>query len=64
MDVKTMAEKGETLIEIRCRRCNRLLFKGQVEWVEIKCPKCRYCQVVTRTGECLSAVAEHKEFAR
>ena len=52
MDVKTMAVRGENLTEIRCIRCNRLLFKGQVEWVEIKCPKCRYCQVITSTSHC------------
>ena len=26
--------------EIRCKRCNRLLMKGEVCVVEIKCPKC------------------------
>lgn len=26
--------------EIRCRSCNRLLLKGRVEEIEIKCPKC------------------------
>jgi len=31
----------ETLPEIRCRR---LLMKGEIKWVEIKCPKCGYVQ--------------------
>lgn len=64
MDMKTMAVRGEKMVEIRCERCNRLLFKGQVEWVEIKCPKCRYCQVITRAGDCLAAVAEHMALRR
>lgn len=28
------------LSEHRCKRCNRLLFYGNVKYVEIKCPKC------------------------
>ena len=28
------------LPEHRCKRCNRLLFYGNVKYVEIKCPKC------------------------
>jgi len=31
----------ETLPEIRCRR---LLMKGEIKRVEIKCPKCGYVQ--------------------
>jgi hypothetical protein len=42
--------RSGALPEIRCQCCNRLLFKGQVEWVEIKCPKCNHCQTVTRAG--------------
>jgi len=26
--------------EIRCKRCGRLLMKGEVRVVEIKCPRC------------------------
>lgn len=32
--------------EIRCKKCRRLLMKGAVEYVEIKCPKCGYIQKV------------------
>lgn len=28
------------LPENRCKVCNRLLFLGKVEYIEIKCPKC------------------------
>lgn len=28
------------LPENRCKVCNRLLFLGKVQYVEIKCPKC------------------------
>lgn len=31
---------SDTLPENRCKVCNRLLFLGKVEYVEIKCPKC------------------------
>ncbi|MBP8644714.1 MAG: Com family DNA-binding transcriptional regulator [Syntrophobacteraceae bacterium] len=31
---------------IRCRRCGRLLFKGMVLHIEIKCPKCGYTQIM------------------
>ncbi len=30
--------------EVRCRKCNRLLFKSSVAFGEIKCPKCGYEQ--------------------
>jgi phage FluMu protein Com len=28
------------MTEVRCKKCNRLLFKGKVDDIEIKCPKC------------------------
>lgn len=28
------------LCDIRCENCNRLLCKGCVDWLEIKCPRC------------------------
>ncbi len=46
-----MKEHGVTcdyVKEIRCRKCCRLLMKGRVVRVEIKCPKCGYIQ---RIGE-------------
>ncbi|ADD67606.1 hypothetical protein Dacet_0826 [Denitrovibrio acetiphilus DSM 12809] len=38
-----------TCIEIRCKRCKRLLMKGVVKNVEIKCPKCGYIQMFEET---------------
>jgi len=32
--------------EIRCKRCKKLLMKGEVQTIEIKCPKCGYIQVL------------------
>lgn len=47
-DIRTAAWRG-ALPEIRCKCCNRLLFKGRAELVEIKCPKCNTCQTVAGT---------------
>ena len=30
--------------EIRCKKCKRLLMKGNILKIEIKCPKCGYIQ--------------------
>lgn len=30
--------------EIRCKKCKRLLMKGEVWAIEIKCPKCGFIQ--------------------
>ena len=30
--------------EVRCPNCNRLLFRGIIKYVEIKCPKCHCVQ--------------------
>jgi len=32
--------------DIRCKKCNRLLCKGCVHWLEIKCPRCGHLQSV------------------
>lgn len=32
-------------LERRCTQCNRLLFRGQVEFIEIKCPRCGSMQI-------------------
>lgn len=32
--------------EIRCRKCKRLLMKGEVRHIEIKCPKCGLIQEI------------------
>ena len=36
----------DALPEIRCRRCRRLLMKGEIKQVEIKCPKCGCVQAL------------------
>lgn len=36
--------------EIRCKKCKRLLMKGQVKEIEIKCPKCGYVQKIDDKG--------------
>ena len=36
--------------EIRCKKCRRLLMKGEVKEVEIKCPKCGYIQKIGGKG--------------
>ncbi len=33
-------EVADSLPDIRCRCCRRLLMKGEIKRVEIKCPKC------------------------
>ncbi|MEE8329208.1 MAG: Com family DNA-binding transcriptional regulator [Thermodesulfovibrionia bacterium] len=33
--------------EIRCKQCNRLLMKGIVVVIQIKCRKCKYTQFFT-----------------
>ncbi len=40
------AYAGDPLKEIRCKRCKRLLMKGYVMLIEIKCPKCGYLQII------------------
>jgi len=34
--------------EIRCKKCKRLLMKGEVRHIEIKCPKCGYIQKIRK----------------
>ena len=46
--VMKMIEKR--LKEIRCRKCNRLLMKGDILKVEIKCPKCGHIQKIGENG--------------
>lgn len=36
----------ETLPQVRCGRCHRLLLRGFVQRAEIKCPKCGTLQMV------------------
>ena len=53
--------------EIRCKKCNRLLMKGEIIKVEIKCPKCGYIQIlrgVNILGEEVSEAQEDLLMAR
>jgi len=43
-DEKIIKMINQKLREIRCRKYNRLLMKGDVLQIEIKCPKCGYMQ--------------------
>lgn len=40
-------EPHKPLPEIRCRRCRRLLMKGKIKHVQIKCPKCGWVQYLS-----------------
>ncbi|MDF2874357.1 MAG: btuF 1 [Sporomusa sp.] len=42
--------------ECRCSKCNRLLFKGQVKYIEIRCPKCNLVQTIKK-GRSLRLIA-------
>ena len=49
---KKVIKRVDGLPEVRCKKCNRLLFVGTVEYVEIKCPRCHCVQVISKdTGE-------------
>lgn len=37
--------------EIRCKKCRRLLMKGEAGFVEIKCPKCGCIQRIGKDME-------------
>jgi iron complex transport system substrate-binding protein len=37
--------------EIRCKRCGRLLMKGFIKAIEVKCPKCGYVQIFSEMDE-------------
>jgi phage FluMu protein Com len=40
MKYKDLRQAKPMWPEVRCCQCNRLLFRGLVEDVEIKCPRC------------------------
>lgn len=46
-------ETPAALRPVRCVFCHGMLFRGAVEKIEIKCPKCGTVQVVQRNGEAL-----------
>lgn len=43
-------ESAAQINEIRCKRCRRLLLKGDIRLIEIKCPKCGYLQKIENEG--------------
>lgn len=43
---KKNIKRNRILPEVRCKKCNRLLFVGIVEYVEIKCPRCHCLQKI------------------
>lgn len=36
---------------IRCKNCNKLLFKGLFQQIEIKCPRCKRVIKIMSAGE-------------
>ncbi|EHP63479.1 hypothetical protein HMPREF0986_04541 [Escherichia coli 4_1_47FAA] len=36
---------------VRCKNCNKLLFKGGFKHIEIKCLRCKRCIVISNTQE-------------
>ena len=46
-------ETPAALRPVRCAFCHGMLFRGAVEKIEIKCPKCATVQVVQRNGAAL-----------
>lgn len=45
-NIAVSQKKVNKLPEIRCKNCNKLLFLGKVQYVEIKCPKCKRVQKI------------------
>ncbi|MEA1065824.1 Com family DNA-binding transcriptional regulator [Erwinia sp. HR93] len=37
--------------EIRCKNCNKLLFKGVFNRVEVKCPRCKRLVSISNAAE-------------
>ncbi|QHM71684.1 Com family DNA-binding transcriptional regulator [Mixta intestinalis] len=37
--------------EIRCKNCNKLLFKGVFNSVEVKCPRCKRLISISNAAE-------------
>ncbi len=49
------------LVTMRCKKCRRLLFKGDVKTVEIKCPKCGYLQILQGDAPIKAVDIVHKK---
>lgn len=51
--------------EIRCKKCKRLLMKGEVWAIEIKCPKCGFIQYFHAQRDVRKTdVGEHDSLAK
>lgn len=37
--------------EIRCKNCNKLLFKGVFKCIEVKCPRCKRLISISNAAE-------------
>jgi phage FluMu protein Com len=50
---KSKCMEGALKQEIRCKKCNRLLMRGEITigTVEIRCPKCNYKQILNDSSK-------------
>ncbi|MDO8282689.1 MAG: Com family DNA-binding transcriptional regulator [Thermodesulfovibrionia bacterium] len=37
-------KKPAELPNVRCKKCGKLLFKGEFTEIEVKCPRCNFLQ--------------------
>lgn len=42
---------GGIMDSVRCKNCNKLLFKGGFKHIEIKCPRCKRYIVISNAKE-------------
>ena len=54
----------DVMTEIRCGACERLLAKGSVVRLEIKCPRCKALNHVRAENPSKSQDGQSKEFSR
>ena len=43
-------ERGERVSEVKCKYCGRVLCKGRILVIEIKCPRCGLVQLAQAKG--------------
>lgn len=52
MNVVKLADNKKELGEVRCKYCRRLLFYGDVNLIQIKCPKCgRILEIIKQVSK-------------